>query len=236
MMADLDIAITRALNAFVGSSPLFDSLVLQLSSNHLIKTVPLVAAIWFLWWREHPQQPRRRATLLAVIAGCFATMALVRLLGNLLPYRARPIQEPSLGVRVIADMPLGFLKDLSSMPSDHAGLFVALAVGLFAVSRPAGAAALLHVALVALVPRVYLGLHYPSDILVGGLLGGTVAWMVTREPVIERIARPALDGFRRRPALAYTALFVVTSQMASMFDSLRGLIGWLRGALEVAGA
>jgi undecaprenyl-diphosphatase len=41
---------------------------------------------------------------------------------------------------------------------------------------------LLFTALFLLVcySRVYLGVHYPSDILVGALVGGSIAWLVYR--------------------------------------------------------
>jgi undecaprenyl-diphosphatase len=234
MTGEIDSAIALWLNSFVGRSLQFDSLVHHASVNHFVKSLPPAAAIWFLWWSPHPDQPRRRAALLAVITACFVAMAIVRLLARMLPYRARPIQEPGLTLRPVADMPLGFLGDLSSMPSDHAGMFLALAVGLFAVSRAAGGVAMLHAMVIAVLPRLYLGLHYASDIAVGGLVGAFTGWLLTRGPVVGRTAA-LLGGFRTRPALAYTALFVITTQMAVMFDPLRALLGWARGSLPVAG-
>ena len=61
-----------------------------------------------------------------------------------------------------------------SFPSDHATAVGAIAVGLFLVSRRWGIAAMVGAVLMAFA-RVYVGVHYPSDVLVGLVLGGVVA-------------------------------------------------------------
>ncbi|MBN9098066.1 phosphatase PAP2 family protein [Pseudonocardia sp. 73-21] len=63
------------------------------------------------------------------------------------------------------------------MPSDHAVVAGALVVGLWVLQRRLG---VLGAALALLVAfsRVYVGVHYPSDVAVGLLFGAVVAAVV----------------------------------------------------------
>ncbi|MBK8230517.1 MAG: phosphatase PAP2 family protein [Candidatus Eisenbacteria bacterium] len=77
-----------------------------------------------------------------------------------------------------------------SFPSSHATNAFAAAVVLWPVSRALRWAALVLAALVA-YSRVYVGVHYPSDILGGAILGATVGYAGLRvaHAVAERIGR-----------------------------------------------
>lgn len=69
-----------------------------------------------------------------------------------------------------------------SFPSDHAVMAGAAAVGLLIASRRIGWWAV-GAALVMAFARVYVGAHYPQDVLAGLALGGLVAavgWLVLR--------------------------------------------------------
>ena len=84
-----------------------------------------------------------------------------------------------------------------SFASDHATMAGAVAVGLLLVSRRLGAVAVVAALLMAFA-RVYVGAHYPVDVLAGLLLGAVVAgvgWLIFRRPMtmlVERIAETRL--------------------------------------------
>ena len=75
-----------------------------------------------------------------------------------------------------------------SFPSDHAAAAFAIAFAVLAFSRKAGIGFLLAATVIGL-SRVALGLHYPSDVLAGILVGWTAAMLVTRlgAPLLARI-------------------------------------------------
>ncbi len=87
---------------------------------------------------------------------------------KLLVKRPRPVLE---GLP-----PLGGAPSSLSFPSAHALSSFAVAVAMFRVD-PATAGALL-VALAISLCRPYLGMHYPSDVLVGALLGIVLGLLV----------------------------------------------------------
>ncbi|WP_098956976.1 phosphatase PAP2 family protein [Pseudonocardia sp. N23] len=61
-----------------------------------------------------------------------------------------------------------------SMPSDHAVIAGALVVGLWILQRRLGVVAAV-LALLLAFSRVYVGVHYPTDVAVGLLFGAAVA-------------------------------------------------------------
>ncbi|MGW2700345.1 phosphatase PAP2 family protein [Streptomyces sp. NPDC001340] len=64
-----------------------------------------------------------------------------------------------------------------SFPSNHTAIAVAAAVALFFVSRRLGLLAS-GFAVAMAASRVWVGVHYPHDVLVGALVGGPVAFLV----------------------------------------------------------
>ncbi len=108
-----------------------------------------------------PCRVRRQA--IALLTGfVLATLLSVGL--QLLLQRPRPV-----GVRLVLDMPL-----FPSFPSGHAAGAFALATLLIHFWPRTGMPAFV-VATVVSLSRVYLGHHYPSDILGGAILGAAIA-------------------------------------------------------------
>lgn len=106
--------------------------------------------------------------LLAVMLASFVANDLVKPLAA----RERPYQVDS-GISVIGPPPSG-----SSFPSGHAATATAgaFALGLVAPGlRWAGWA----FALLVLLSRLYIGVHYPTDIVAGALIGLACAWLAT---------------------------------------------------------
>lgn len=78
----------------------------------------------------------------------------------------------------------------ASFPSDHATMAGAAAAGLLLVDRRLGGTAVAAAVLMAFA-RVYVGVHFPVDVLAGLAVGAAVALLV-------QLAAPALAGLVRR--------------------------------------
>lgn len=77
-----------------------------------------------------------------------------------------------------------------SFASDHATMAGAVAVGLFLVSRSLGIVASVA-ALAMAFARVYVGAHFPVDVVAGLVLGGATAglgWLVVRSALARLVA------------------------------------------------
>jgi len=110
------------------------------------------------------------------------------------------------------------------MPSDHASLFFALGLGLFMVHKGFGMLLLLWAAVVVSLPRIVMGLHWPSDIIAGAALG-MLTILVSMRPALWIVERtPLVRVFETRKAIGYPLLFLATFEIASMFELIRYLV------------
>jgi undecaprenyl-diphosphatase len=229
----IDSAILEWINGFAGTWPALDEFVWLVADNALFKGAPFMALCWWLWFRPGADEAakRRREVILATLLSTLLALILARMLALLLPFRPRPLHDPASGVRLVAAVRSDVLDRWSSLPSDHATLFFALSTG-FALAAPRLAVWLFaYTLLVICLPRVYLGLHYPSDLAVGAALGVAVVLLANIAAVRGVLARPLLACARRWPGPFYAGFFLLTFQLATLFDATRQLLGYLRQAL-----
>jgi membrane-associated phospholipid phosphatase len=229
----IDHIILRFLNSFSQSSLIFDTTMVDFSQNQFVKGAVVMLFCW-AWFRIVPCQDLHRRILLVGLTSPFAAFLAGRLLTWVLPYRVRPMLDATLQWRLPCDTSGSLAHHLprvwSSFPSDHAALFGALSMTLFLVSRYAGLLAFLYSLLLVDFPRVYLGLHYPSDILGGIIVGFAAAWMATRAPIREAVAPRLLQYLERRPGTFYASFFLALFALGSV-DAVFGLVYLIRKLL-----
>jgi undecaprenyl-diphosphatase len=227
-VAELDQLLLLHVNRFVGVSPSFDSFVRFLSFSSFIKMLPLIVPFVVLWVASSAADRQTvRVQILAVLVASIAALAIARGLAVLLPFHDRPIHMPELSLKLVKGFGSNFLRGWSSFPSDHATLSFALASGLALINRRMGVFALVHAAVVVCLPRLYLSLHFPSDLLVGAGLGAGASWLVLKQEHLFRCIRTCHQLGMRYHKTFYAALFVFVEQLAEMFDGVRSLIGYI---------
>src|SRR5262245_23033327 len=112
------------LNQLVARWPLLDSFLWWLSWADLIKFVPFILVICWLWFLQDPRQRLYRRLLLMTVLTAFIALFSGRVLALTLPFRARPFENPDLHLVLSYDPDLG---DWSAFPSDHAIMAFAIA-------------------------------------------------------------------------------------------------------------
>lgn len=229
-----DSAVFQSLNSLAGRSEFLDILILSAAHNPLLKGGVLAALLWWAWSSAGDDVPERRARVLAAVLVSLPAIALARLLAVVLPFRLRPMHEEGIGFTAPYGLDTGILDGWSSFPSDHAVLFFTLAAGIFCLSRRAGVFALAYASIFICLPRVYLGLHYPTDIAAGAAIGLVMGWAGTVYMSGNGKFRASIDWLNRRPAILYPALFLVTYQIADLFSSGRGLMRGLVKLVRIA--
>jgi undecaprenyl-diphosphatase len=120
------------------------------------------------WWRARRVGAEAAVTALAVPVVVVAAYGIDSLLKSAVR-ESRPCQ--SLRVATLEACPA---QGDWSFPSNHATIAAAAAVALFFVSRRLGAVAAVA-ALAMAVSRVWVGVHYPHDVVAGVAVGALLA-------------------------------------------------------------
>jgi undecaprenyl-diphosphatase len=228
-MNPLDLSLLYFMNRTVGHMPALARVAETIVNMYLIKGTVPIALLWWIWCRrEHAGAEHadarlrdREIVVIAIVSGLLALVA-GRLLAHYLPFRLRPFYEPQL--RPLYPEPTSpdlLPRTWSAFPSDHAMLWCAIAAAIYVASRAAGIYALLHTAVLIVLPRIYLGLHYPSDVLAGALLGIAIACILNAAPIRKRVAAPILALARYRPGLFHALAFMLCFELATQFDEFR---------------
>ncbi|MFJ1810241.1 MULTISPECIES: phosphatase PAP2 family protein [unclassified Streptomyces] len=87
-----------------------------------------------------------------------------------------------------------------SFVSDHATLTMAMAVGLFVANRRFGLVGI-GIALLEGFCRIYMGVHYPTDVVGGFALGTAVALLLS--PIASMLLTPVLKAVDRSPRVGW---------------------------------
>ncbi len=183
-----DVALFHWINNFVGTVPFVDWIARALVNDFAVPTAMSLAAVW-LWFAgttADERQSHRRAVVVIVLA-VLVSNAFIKDLSYIY-FRPRPFATETVKL-------LFYRPSVSSFPSVPIDVAFCFAMGAWYANRRMGAWLLILGALYGL-SRVYAGVHYPSDVIGGALIGAGAAYVIHRlgfvfEPLADRFIRLA---------------------------------------------
>jgi membrane-associated phospholipid phosphatase len=119
--------------------------------------------------------------------------------------------------------------DLGSFPSDHAGFFIAISLGIWLASRRLGLLALGWSVFVILAGKMISGQHTPLDVAAGA----TVA--IVELAIVQYVVRRKLSGWLdkltgltlRYSAMSSAIVFLIAFEVSSTMIHIRAFLGLL---------
>lgn len=167
----LDYWLFQQINNLAGYSAFGDALGVFLASyfQYILSGFLLV---YLLVGKDQTERIKNRwMVVLAFLAAIVARLGFTTAL-HFVFHRARPFVDHVVN-QLIA------YKTTDSFPSGHASFFFALATALYFFNKKLGFWFFVGAFLISLA-RVYVGVHYPTDILAGAVVGIFSGWLIWR--------------------------------------------------------
>jgi membrane-associated phospholipid phosphatase len=224
----IDKPLAKSINSLTRSHDFANTLAFDLVDS-TVQGVIVVSLLWGCWFSSVKESRARLVSgiFAAVLAALFAG-----LLQDILPMSSKPIFDPLLALdppagldEIANDRAAGSFSNSPTFPSQRTAMFGGLAITILLVQRNLGLLAL-GCTLAAEFSRVYLGLHYPTDIVGSLALAGALVW-VAQIARISKLGVPFVWWEGVFPSTFYMCAFLASYQMTTAFEGLRDFVGRL---------
>jgi len=255
-LAELNDQLLLLINSIAGRSWLFDSIVAFFLDNDLAKAGVIgccFLAAWYGGKSTNSTNARRKILITTLIAAVFV-ITTTKILSKTI-FLPRPeiqsqkiyrlegdqlIEMKRMPVRTMLDetsqkdhraLMSGEVEtnDLGSFPSDHAGFFIAISLGIWLASRRLGLLAIGWTFFVILAGKMISAQHTPLDIAAGAAVA------VGELALIQYVLRKRFSGLLDRltgltlrySALSSAIVFLIAFEVSSTMIHIRAFLGLL---------
>lgn len=226
--SQFDIWFAGKLARFLGWSQLLDVSVDSAIRHHVLGGY-WFAAFLFVFWTQgaKPGERQLRQRVLTTICGSLVAVTLALIAGELVSWLP-PSRNPVLA----SFYPPYLLENINdnSFPSQSTALYGAVAAGIFSMNRILGSVLWVAVGLFVSLPRMFVGGHYPSDVLAGGILGlvGYFAARTFLEPSLIPHLDPLLQQGTWKHILGELLVFFLILEIGVEFQEFI----WIKNSLQ----
>ncbi len=186
----IDWTVFQWLNSLAGRWPVLDAVVRLVMNDYALPTALVLSllTLWFVGGSAASREQHQRAVFSAI--GSMMLGNLVVKAMNLVLYRPRPFAFRTVTL-------LFYRPSDSSFPSNAASVGFSIATAVWLFNRRIG---LFLYALATLfgLSRVVGGVHYPSDVLGGALIGSMASYVIVRKfRPLDRLWTAIIQQVRR---------------------------------------
>ena len=247
----------ETINGLAGRSWIFDNLIALPLESNLIKAALLGSCFLFVWHQttDVAETARRRKILLITLLASVCVIVTTKTLSKTV-FLPRPfiqsqktfhlegdklVESSRLNYRVPLDeesqktfkaLQRGEViqNDLGSFPSDHAGFFMTIAVGILLASRSIGLIACFWTLFITLGSRIITGQHSPLDIAVGSGIGIGILFLFQFifDSWGKRLVDPVVNWTFKHSAFASAIIFVFLFEATNTLENTRAVLKVLK--------
>jgi membrane-associated phospholipid phosphatase len=234
LLIGLDRAILCWVNSLAAGHPAQHKIIAGMGSNGFFRGLPIFFLISVLWFSARIDEERRSRMLAGLMATCLLTLFSVYLQSHLF-WHLRPLLNSGLHLRVDAQEALSWIgyHGNNSFPSDTMTLYWGLAAVVFLERRRWGVLAFLWTILIIAIPRVYTGVHYPSDIVASAMLGSLTLFVGTYLSPAKAVAKKIVQALSHWPGMLDTGFAVVMADMFNLFEGTRHILQGMVSLLKI---
>lgn len=232
-----DIGIILFFNQYCGSSSFWDTLALVFLSVDALRTAVLVSLIVGLWeYGNVKKDSSSKKRVLYILFSIIVTLGIIEIM-NAIIHSPRPIVTyESLIKAPIVSNDIEMLWNNSwvrnskhgSFPSDTVALLFTMAVGLFLWEKLIGSFAIAFVLITCVLPRLYFGLHYPSDMLVAMVISIFSSMLVEKTKFCKTLSDFLFKIEQKSPYIFGVIGFYLAYVIAEKFILIRKLPIWIK--------
>jgi membrane-associated phospholipid phosphatase len=241
-------------NGLAGKSLIFDNLVELVLKNNLVKA-GIIGACFFAAWHEKKtilETINSRKILLATLVAIVAVLVTMRMISHSVLIPRTFVQTQKIYFleenRLVENAPVEYrlpldessrkdyrelqhgnvdVNNLGSFPSDHAGFFLALSLGICFASRRFGIIALIWTLAIIFPSKLISGQHTLLDILAGAMIGAILLFASQflagglGDKILSYLSEWTLKNRVWSSALLFIVVFELTSTLTHIREFLK---------------